>query len=963
MFRKVYAQIGISEDLQDEQEADTLTKETTPPTTPVAEPAPSFSLTQFISLNLNKLGSKSQPSPSSTPRSQAPIQRQPSVTSPAVPVPSPSATPPTSSANPQSTTPPHQSLPSSSTGVPLSRASSLSSSSQLKTASPNNSPSSTLPRNLSTSTLPRNLSNSQLSEPQFAVQMRTSTSNTNLQELTRQPSIPTLTGPSISPKVQMRPSGSSSNLTDVARQSPIPLIPSPPSSQLRTSGSNLNLPDLTRQSSSPQIPAPPLSNSPIFPAARSDSPQERPIPPTAAPTTFFDQSADSSFFTSAPPTVTINPPLSSVKRVSSVPQIAPVPNSLPPHATARRNSNTPSPLSQPWPSPEKSSQPPSLPTSPNNLLVDIDDEEESLINRSTHNPLPTMHPRPTSLPPNSITFPSPQPPQSTHPSRPSSQPPLSATPPLSTSLPLYPIPENPISSSPQSSPQEHPKPNQEFVPPATVPSSNGIPIKERPSLRDSFQSDHSLGNSGGSTTSEPPEDILRSGWLTKQEPEKENWVRHFFTLTPTSMYYYEGVNENLKGKISLEGYEVIIVDPEEVDKQLKKKKKKKKKKIFYMHCETRDDMLAWIIAVQEVLDKLNPNGSMPVKEKLVPIPDTDPKYELVYAMLHAIRFSVSKMAALPYLDIGLEELNASTSFSTDKQGSAAIPSSNYPYSFIDYAPKAFRKIREIFGFNCADYLLSLTSQYTLSELPTPGKSGSFFYYSNDRKFMLKTISATEFDNLRQMMPNYFLHILQNPNTLLTRLFGLHKISTENSRSIIFVVMENIFLDYEMEETYDLKGSTIGRKSDGTSSILKDLDWKRRILLDSERRNSLLFQIELDCKFLEKNNIMDYSFLIGLRFINSKEEERNKRPYSSIFQREKGGYQATTEDGGFYDIVYYFGIIDIFTTYNIKKQLEHTYKSAVYETKDAISVVDAVKYAHRFRKFISSICGWQPQKSN
>jgi Phosphatidylinositol-4-phosphate 5-Kinase len=55
-------------------------------------------------------------------------------------------------------------------------------------------------------------------------------------------------------------------------------------------------------------------------------------------------------------------------------------------------------------------------------------------------------------------------------------------------------------------------------------------------------------------------------------------------------------------------------------------------------------------------------------------------------------------------------------------------------------------------------------------------------------------------------------------------------------------------------------------------------------------------------------------------------------FSSIFQQEKGGYQATTEDGGLYDIVYYFGIIDIFTTYNIKKALEHTYKSTIYETK-------------------------------
>jgi 1-phosphatidylinositol-4-phosphate 5-kinase len=208
-----------------------------------------------------------------------------------------------------------------------------------------------------------------------------------------------------------------------------------------------------------------------------------------------------------------------------------------------------------------------------------------------------------------------------------------------------------------------------------------------------------------------------------------------------------------------------------------------------------------------------------------------------------------------------------------------------------------------------------------------------------------------------MLPNYFLHILQHPNTLLTRLYGLHKISTEKIRNTCFVVMENIFMDYEIDETYDLKGSTIGRKADGTSAIKKDLDLNRRILLGTERRNILLHQIEIDCKFLEKNNIMDYSFLLGIRFISSTPEPNN-RPFASIFQKERGGYQSTTEGNEFHGIVYYFGIIDIFTTYNIKKQLEHTYKSTVYETKDEISVVDAVKYADRFKKFIGKITGWR-----
>ncbi|KAI3479973.1 hypothetical protein L1887_57960 [Cichorium endivia] len=40
----------------------------------------------------------------------------------------------------------------------------------------------------------------------------------------------------------------------------------------------------------------------------------------------------------------------------------------------------------------------------------------------------------------------------------------------------------------------------------------------------------------------------------------------------------------------------------------------------------------------------------------------------------------------------------------------------------------FRELREHFHLDAADYLLSLTSKYILSELGSPGKSGSFFYF-------------------------------------------------------------------------------------------------------------------------------------------------------------------------------------------------------------------------------------------
>ncbi len=131
-------------------------------------------------------------------------------------------------------------------------------------------------------------------------------------------------------------------------------------------------------------------------------------------------------------------------------------------------------------------------------------------------------------------------------------------------------------------------------------------------------------------------------------------------------------------------------------------------------------------------------------------------------------------------------------------------------------------------------MLSLTAHYRLSELKTPGKSGSFFYYSrwgffcfvpfllvlrillqlilffhtttsiilfhylsffySDKKYLIKTVSRNEGHTLRNMIQNYYLHITQNPNTFLSRVLGLHKIATANVKKTYFVVIGNIFSD-------------------------------------------------------------------------------------------------------------------------------------------------------------------------
>lgn len=64
----------------------------------------------------------------------------------------------------------------------------------------------------------------------------------------------------------------------------------------------------------------------------------------------------------------------------------------------------------------------------------------------------------------------------------------------------------------------------------------------------------------------------------------------------------------------------------------------------------------------------------------------------------------------------------------------------------------FRKIRELFGLNSEEYLQSIGPEQlvgnmvlgnlaSLSELCSEGKSGAFFYYSADGRYLIKTVSV------------------------------------------------------------------------------------------------------------------------------------------------------------------------------------------------------------------------------
>ena len=295
--------------------------------------------------------------------------------------------------------------------------------------------------------------------------------------------------------------------------------------------------------------------------------------------------------------------------------------------------------------------------------------------------------------------------------------------------------------------------------------------------------------------------------------------------------------------------------------------------------------------------------------------------------------------------------------------------------FKDFAPKVFQQIRQHWGVDNAELLLSFGYD-NLDAIRGEGKSGAFFIFTRDKRFILKTATGPERDFLWEMLPYYFLYIRKNPNTLLPRFYGVYSMKHEGIGGMVrFVVMNNWFsTPSPLNEVYDLKGSTLGRSSGEDvkqGSILKDLDIKRKIYLDEDIKKLYLDQLYMDSQFLAQHNVMDYSLLVGIHY-DTKEGRaaRDKKAaewsklytedasYRSLFQTDDFGIAGWNPDEQRRE-VYFIGIIDILQKYTSKKRFEHLLKSIPYKAA-TVSVVEPSFYAKRFHNFLTGVTADSPQ---
>lgn len=247
-------------------------------------------------------------------------------------------------------------------------------------------------------------------------------------------------------------------------------------------------------------------------------------------------------------------------------------------------------------------------------------------------------------------------------------------------------------------------------------------------------------------------------------------------------------------------------------------------------------------------------------------------------------------------------------------------------TFVDFAPRIFYALRRKWGISTNSYINSVgyESMYrklffgslqAMSGAPTKAAGGGFFFFSADGKYLIKSLDEDEFSTFFKdlnasgttFLQAYYDRISDaidnNGCSLLCQFCGLHQLkNSEDDSETYLVVMRNVFCpdddddnddgdaleggalasSHHPSRVYDLKGSVAGRTNQACrewcmgqdtsqtcpyrNSTMKDIDFLElgeSVRLSRKDRTLVLDALAKDAEFLSKQNVMDYSLVVGI----------------------------------------------------------------------------------------------------
>jgi len=160
--------------------------------------------------------------------------------------------------------------------------------------------------------------------------------------------------------------------------------------------------------------------------------------------------------------------------------------------------------------------------------------------------------------------------------------------------------------------------------------------------------------------------------------------------------------------------------------------------------------------------------------------------------------------------------------------------------------------------------------------PHGGKSKAEFCKMKDDRLILKQMSQSEAKSVVQFIPHYIEHMkqsnLQHTPTVLARILGIYRIGFRNEKTgrtmkQEVLIMENVFYNRQISQTFDLKGSMRNRYVQSGDVMLDEnlveMMHSNPIYMRDHDKHVLKEAIKNDSSFLARKDVMDYSLLVGL----------------------------------------------------------------------------------------------------
>jgi len=287
-------------------------------------------------------------------------------------------------------------------------------------------------------------------------------------------------------------------------------------------------------------------------------------------------------------------------------------------------------------------------------------------------------------------------------------------------------------------------------------------------------------------------------------------------------------------------------------------------------------------------------------------------------------------------------------------------------SVIIHMEATFAQVRLHFARSSDKYKKSLAEGALrfLGEEEAAGKSDAFFVFTEDGQYCVKAVAPKEAQMLLRVLESYKQHVLEHPDTLLPKFYGMYEVRLVHHRQPLWMLVQGNVLGGRsgVIQRFDLKGSTHGRtasakeRSKGRGSVLKDLDYVSEgctMLCNTPEEQQTwehwVRTMEEDTAWLASQGLIDYSLLLGFSVCP---RESLKKPLSHV-KRLEVRHEAvgnlipamSSSDA----LLVYVGIVDCLMPYNWFKRLENYFCDALFSAD--ISCQPPEKYASRFMKFV------------